>query len=310
MNNARTHLYLRSQYDFIKLDEPKHFAALVLPLIGQADHELFVKRPVDPQNVIDMFRSDIATKWNSDQKPSIIMGSEEIDGILAENLDGDEILDKIFSILPPNPRSVMDVVVAYRSPKVEHLLSLWREVGVQLWNQTFAEFIFNPEAYAHIHTIESLPLVEKFLSKGLRVVLVDIRGLKMHKVETTQLLGCDLMRESCNADGVPDFVEKALEELPLLGKRLKESVNVRSDGVMDLDEGSVAEIEKAMLKYDCGFADSLIGHSNLSILYDAHFVSNMERCKPRSKKMERRDLWNAIKMAANRERAIEDRKRR
>jgi len=297
------------QFEFIKLGFAKHFSAIIFPLIGRQDHELFVHPPADPQSVVDLFRNDISQKWNSESRPNIVLGSEEMDQVLADHLDGDAILDKIFSILPLNTQNVTDIIVTYRSPKAKHLISLWKEVGVQLWNQSLEDFVFNPDSYLHIHCIEPLPLVERFLAKGMKVILVDIGGLKKYKIETVQLLGCDLMKEACDADGVPEFLKPSLIKYPQLGKALKERVNVRTEGNMDLQDDQIDKIETVMRQYDCGYRDSVIGHENLTILYDASFVANMDSCAPRSKKMTRRELWNSVKMAANPTRAAEEQKR-
>lgn len=302
-----------NKFSVIKLDRAKHFAALIFLMIGQEDHPLFVTPPVNQQDMIDIFRSDIYTKWNDIDpiygRKNLVLGSEEMDQITADHLNGDEILENILSILPPNTRDVTDVVVTYRSPKVKHLLSLWKEVGVQIRNETFSEFIFNPESFQHIHTIESLSLVHLLLGKGLKVTLVDIGGLNKYGVESVQLLGCDLMKERCDENGVPDFLLKALQKYPNLMNTLKESVNVRTDGIQDLDKLKLDQIETAMLQYDCGYRE-VLGNENLNILYDASFLRNMNTCEPSPKKMGRRELWSRIKMITDADRANVERKKR
>ena len=306
-------------FKVIQLEGAKHFAALMLSLTGRENNPLFTHPPVNKFDIIQVFHEDLALKWKNGH--NIILGSEEVDNVVADNLNGVEVMDQLLSILPPNYKDVMSVVVTYRAPKSKHLESLWKEViaetpgadGGNGYQESFKEFLFNPESFEHFHAIDVMPLVDMFLERGVRVVLVDLTGLKMQGVQSYQLLGCDLMHEICDENMVPNFLQKHFSENPEFKDKLQQDVNVRSSGIMDLTENQIDDIEVEMQSYDCAYKH-LLNHENLSILYDNALGANMRKCSSKDASVtnvpKRKTLWNNIKAIADSEQALDDKKRK
>lgn len=301
----------RDNFKVVELDHSKHFAVLLLVLRGQLNDPLFVNPPVDRDVIIEAFRQDILNNWNNGK--SITLGSEEIDFAVADykaenGVSGDQVLDGLLSILPQNTKDVTEVIVAYRSPRAKHFVSLWKEVGVTLWNQTLQEFIFHSEAYLHFHVIDIMPLVEKFLERGFKVVLVDIGGVKVKKLKMFQLLACHLMQEACDAStNVPLFLKSKLERSEDLQSALYNDVNVRTEGVMDLNEEQIQQIEETMLRYDCGYKDAVFRNDLLNVIFDDTFSENMNNCDVTgTERLGRKELWRSIQRIADPVRAQEE----
>ena len=215
--------------DFFLLDSAKHFAALVFSIL-EKNLEFFVNLPVDKEKVKMLFHADFAAKW--EKGLNMVIGSEEVDSILADQFDGDSALNEMLSIFPKGTRDHTSVIVMYRSPRASHLKSLWKEVEATSptnSGQSFLDFLSDPVAYEHFHTIDTMALADKFLNKGMEVSLVDMQGLSKQGKAFYQLLICDLMQEDCDADHNPTFLNDIPNQEHLV-KSFTESINVRTGG--------------------------------------------------------------------------------
>lgn len=291
------------KFKVVKLGHSKHFAALLFAIRGQLNHPNFVSTPVQPDEIINAFREDIQAKWN--QGKSITVGSEELDFSVADyedesGINGTQFLDKLLSTLPANTKNVTEVVIAYRSPRAKHFLSLWKEIGVAQWNQTLKEFIFHHESYAHFHTMDIMPLIKLFQQRGYKVLLVDIGGVRKQNLKMFQLLACHLMNEPCDTEThIPLKLTEVLAKSTDLQMALYNDVNVRTDGVMDLEKHQIEQIEESILQYDCGFKDDVYGNDLIEIIFDDTFTKNMNQCNNEGTKMSRKELWKHIQRIAD-----------
>lgn len=78
---------------------------------------------------------------------------------------------------------------------------------------------------------------------------------------------------------------------------LYNDVNVRTDGVMDLEKHQIEQIEESILQYDCGFKDAVYGNELVQIIFDDTFTKNMNQCNNDGKVIERisrKELWKRI----------------
>ena len=290
-----------AQFKVVKLGHEKHFAALLFAFRGQLNHPYFVNTPAEPEKIINAFREDIQAKWN--QGKSITVGSEEIDFAVADyedesGINGTQFLDGVLSTLPANTKHVTEVIISYRSPRAKHFLSLWKEIGVAQWNQTLKEFIFHHESYSHFHTIDIMPLIELFVQRGYKILLVDIGGVRKQNLRMFQLLACHLMNEPCDTEThIPIELTEVLAKSTDLQMALYNDVNVRTDGVMDLEKHQIEQIEESILQYDCGFKDAVYGNELVQIVFDDTFTKNMDQCNNDGKVIERisrKELWKRI----------------
>ena len=242
---------------------------------------------------------------NSGQN-NVIIGSENIDSIIADRYDGAAILDEMLSILLEGGKDRTTAVVVYRAPRLKHLISLWKELEANnppLKNTSFMDFLFHSQSYSHFHTIDSLALVGILVNKGMNVTLADIEGLIKHKVEFYQLLLCDLMQE-CDENMTPTFFNRMKpDQVSFFIKRFTKKVNVRSNGIMDLPKNKLDDIEDAMQLYDCRYK-YLLGHKYVRIIHDNSLVTNLQKCKNEVDTSRRKKLWEDIKMIADPDKAL------
>ena len=110
--------------------------------------------------MLDLFTQEVKNQWDSGT--SIIMGSEEVDWVIHDKLKGQVILGRVLSILPPGYEKFTTVVINYRAPRIDYLLSLWETVGV-VKKQTCYQFISDPVTVLQLHAIDPLRLANIFL---------------------------------------------------------------------------------------------------------------------------------------------------
>jgi len=145
--------------DIFDLPRARNFAALMFALTGRQSHAYF-KKPVTDQSMLDLFTQEV--KNQCDSGTSIIMESEEVDWVIHDKLMGQVILGRVLSILPPGYEKFTTVVINYRAPRIDYLLSLWETVGV-VKKQTCYQFISDPVTVLQLHAIDPIRLANIFL---------------------------------------------------------------------------------------------------------------------------------------------------
>ena len=98
--------------------------------------------------IYGIFKEDIANLVRAEK--NILLGSEEIDRITSIDFNGGEILSDLMSLLTPNTEEIysyyeVTVVIGYTSPRVDHLLSLWKEVAKPM-EQNVYDFTLDPNS--------------------------------------------------------------------------------------------------------------------------------------------------------------------
>lgn len=209
---------------------------------------------------MSMYKDEM-TKLFQEEK-NILLGTEEIDRITSSDYNGEEIMADLMSLLKPSESSVMTyevtVVIGYSSPRVDHLLSLWNEVANPN-DKGIYEFTRDPNSIVHLHTIDPLSLADKFLKRGVKVILIDVAGRQLTRVNSHKALACDIMLETCDSDGYPTFLDAHRKAHPeVLNALSVDPVNQTesNDGLRKksgLTEKQMNEIDKEMRRYDCNY---------------------------------------------------------
>jgi len=261
----------------------------VFALTGRQSHKSFMK-PVTGPIMTFLFAQEVQKQWDSGK--SIMLGSEEVDSVVNDQLDGPAVLGKVLSILPPGYEAFTTVVINYRAPRIENLLSLWKEIGVAK-KQTFYQFIFDPATVLQLHSFDPLRLANTFLERGLKVDLIDLSGVAKAGIKSYQLLACDLMEVPCDANKNPVFVEERIKKRPEFMKLLTSEVDGVASGELNVTDNQLGKIAEKLQIYDCNFKN-LTSHVNLTVLYDNDFGANMKKCSPFRMPLSRSDLWKNI----------------
>ena len=303
---------------------PKGFAQLGLAARSQERIDDFLFDATQPytnhsaSQIYNLYQKHIFQSWY-EHKQNIIIGSEEMDGVVAYGKPWNRhLMDVILSMLPidtsvsdspmlsidddgskrntveqqrseffktstghtrRNPVFDLqnDVVAAvnYRTPRIEHLKSLWRQVEANIpsmHGKSFKDFLIEQESF---HEINSLGVAVEFLRRGVKTILINHTGMKEQQRDLCHVIACDVMMiKDCTPSGYLSTV---------LGNENKRSeiMNAREDpkSGMELTDDQVQRIEHAMLMYECGIKRELEGfrtRQQFQVLFDHHkaFLDN------------------------------------
>ena len=175
--------------------------------------------------------------------------------------------------------SDLTVVVTYRTPRVDQLISLWHQ-QVNGKGMTFKEWLENSKD--PLHSIDTLHLVSEYLAQGLKVVLIDSRGCSKLQYDINNVFACAVLKVPCSTDK------------KLAGWGLDPALkNVRTGkGKLNITEKKLDEIEKSFKMFECQYL-SLLSNENLSLLYPKYLLKNFREC-PSIPSMTKEDMMKTI----------------
>jgi hypothetical protein len=246
--------------DVTTLLKRKQMATLMFTLTNRSTYRM--KRSTNSSEMLTMYRTEIRKQLELGL--NILLGSEEIDSV-AKSPDA---LDELLTIFPAEACKNISVVITYRAPRIQHLMSLWKQL---LEESTFYDFLHYPIPF---HMIDSLSLVDAFLKRGFQVYMLDLAGMSSLGYEMHSVLGCDLMKLPCDDTKIPLSLKSRPEILSLM--RNKQNVR-QSRAELNVTESQLEKMDDVLRNYDCAF-QGLLEHEDLTVLYNDQFGRNMRNC--------------------------------
>lgn len=161
--------------------------------------------------------------------------------------------------------SHVTVILNYRTPRIEHWLSIWKRNNPEL---TYAEFMCstwnNKETRKDrmsqlAASMNALNGAYEFLKRGWKVKLIDLEGVHDTNRDVTHVIGCDILKGKCDADGYlfrHDKFRTPDEGIPEIGNEITEQEAIK--------------IEKLFRYRDCGFEELLqtyLDNGQMEVLY-------------------------------------------
>lgn len=229
------------------------------------------------EGLLKVYRDEFSKYWKLGY--NLVIGTEAFDTVGGD--DEPLLVDDLLDQMPWNHNSNIHrgdiqghneditIVIKYRSPRVMHLMSWWHQCCMKKVN--FYQFLIaEMEKYSDrgSRIIDSLQLAERFLDKGLNVVLIDVSGVIDKGYDLSYVIACDVMNVPCTKD-------KVIE-----GSNQVPSVkNQKSGGDMGrITERQIEAINNVIRKRDCSF-QHLAWHPKLTILYPLDITRNLMECK-------------------------------
>jgi hypothetical protein len=265
---------------FTKFREEKRMALLLYSLTNRTQNGRNRKKIPEPSSseMLTMYRTEIRKQLGLGL--NIVLGSEEIDSVAAPHTKADA-LDEFLTIFPAEASRDMSVVITYRAPRIQHLISLWKQLMEDTSIKTFYDFVHSKDALLQLYTIDSMSLADAFLKRGFQVYLLDLAGMASHGSEVHSVLGCDLMELPCDDTKMPLSLKDRPEILQLMtakqNKGTEKHTNEGEKGVLNVTESQLDKMDDVMKNYDCAF-QGLFQHEDLTVLYDDQFSRNMRNC--------------------------------
>jgi hypothetical protein len=201
-----------------------------------------------------------------------------------------------FRSVPPLRLEDIEIHINYRTPRIDHVVSIWHESGGK---NRLSTFLAKPESSQNIYQSNSLALALQFVRKGIKTTIVDMAGAYEHKsrVQDEQheeemnsanitvvgglqgVVACDILQmgRNKNQDDGGGLWCDSNSKLYMVG--LRQNVtdkNKKSDkNERDLSDGQMQAINRAFEEYDCGVWQHLQKYQEqglLRILYPSEHL--------------------------------------
>ena len=236
----------------------------------------FVFQKYSRGEIIDMYREKIEYYWN--QNLNVVFGSESMDNIVKVS-NGTAILEAFSKDIIPqnvNPQYIT-VVVAYRTPKVKHLISMWHQNIMKPGKEnkiSFYDWITkDPNT---LGPMDALGMVEMFLKHTeWKVALLDLEGLRVNEWDESNLVACKILQGKCFNRTLIDVSDFGEMKEPII-------TNVRKhEQEPNVPLEALVEMEAVLRSYDCNYYDMLQRESNgdrLKIYYPIGLDETMKFC--------------------------------
>jgi hypothetical protein len=240
--------------------------------------------------MFDLYRSRMLEAWEDGK--NIVYGSEEMDWMVSDTHPKsvtEEIRRGALEILPwrshQHGRRLasedIEVVINYRSPRYDHLLSVWKEIMAgeefaanntnialeermihqRASEQTFRDFL-SGSGRVYYFIANSLLLAHRFLEVGIKTTVVDLSGV-VSKGQSTlcHAVACEVMQANCTSEGrLAEVVKGLAHNQSDISQHLLNS-RVRKEELVGLTPQEIQSINNIISEYDCGLRESLLEYA-------------------------------------------------
>ena len=268
--------------------ESKIFYPFIEAIKGMHKSSRCITSFYSKREIIELYHDEIYKKWN--QGYNLVIGSEAIDFIASERRnDGPIILNDLINELPwhlkgGNPFYGSDeditAVVAYRAPRVDHLISLWHQCCME--DMSFYEYLTHRIRIVvdPVRSLDSLKLASVFLERGIETVLIDMSGVKALGYDMSNIVACDVLNAECNERKM--FSGAQNEEVIIANTRF------HSDENFNVTDAQLDRINDVIEMYDCNFM-TMMQHTKFKVLYSNELDATLSKCNERKHTIHSRD---------------------
>jgi hypothetical protein len=235
----------------------------------------------DPDQMIQLYSQGFEESWSRNK--SIIIATEAIDVANSIRYDGsqNEFLLKFLKLLPSASAGnvvskKVTAVIMYRSPRIEHLQSMWIEhaKATKEKNLTFSAYLIKLGSNTGmLNPLDSFNLAKQCLLVGMRVILIDMSGLKRVGKDVSQVVACKIIGGKCQ--NYARIIDAAA--------RLNVGNQTQIYKNMDLRRIDLIKIDKAIKSHDCEMYTEISSNKNFVVLYPFDLELFFVQCKTRQK---------------------------
>lgn len=181
-------------------------------------------------------------------------------------------------------------VVAYRAPRVDHLISLWHQCCMT--DMTFYEYLTERILTKSdaLRSLDSLKLTQIFLDRKIPTILIDMSGVTNEGYDMSNIIACDVLNADCTDEKL--FSDNEKDNAPQIA-----NVKQHLDENFNVTEGKLAAIDKVIEEFDCNFQD-IVKNDGLTILYPHKLMEILGRCNEGYEVKSREEMVERIRNIA------------
>lgn len=211
---------------------------------------------------------------------SVVFGTERIvNSILMLKVLGSDpqsaakYFQSYMDLLPPMIKlDEVLLVVTYRAPKIDHLVSQWKQI------RDMQDATLPLRAYLHSDHFFFYALDPLYVTKiiaddyGLDVILLDSSGISLKGYDISNVIACQILGVPCHLNNMTLRNEKKAV-LPAI-------INARKDDpfLNDLTDKEKSKIESILRKLDCNSIHSMFAHPRIQLLQPHQLIETRNLC--------------------------------
>lgn len=222
-----------------------------------------------PNQIVSMFHDSIAKYWN--EGFNVVFGTEAMDMVI-KLPEGPSMVDRIAKQVLPDgiDGDQVTIVVMYRTPKIDHLISMWHQNCDKPTDDHFYKWISTTTNV--LGPLDALGMVEFFLNEtNWNVDVVNLEGLREENWDVSNFVACRILGEEC------------------IGKVIKGLYNGSEPVVANVRSGqrgpnvpneTLDEMDIILNRYDCRYMHLLRGDiPRLKIHFQDEFYKLINLCE-------------------------------
>jgi len=262
-------------------ERPKIFYTYIGTLNGTGQNKC-LRKAYDAQgmtgkNLTQDFEQEFRKSWSKGS--NLIIASEAMDFVLSAKYKDNKniLLNRILHGMPWNSyddtgtrlegsNDVITVVVHFRAPRVEHLISLWHQCCMDTMSFRNYLTIYVKSRKNALHSLNSLGLAEAFLEADLQVTLLDMSGISSRGYDTSNVVACDVLDADCTVNKT------------VVGDPTPPSIRNVKDHSHGGTDSQLEQMDQIIKNYDCSF-QNIFNHENLTILYAEELTNIFDDCE-------------------------------
>ena len=234
--------------------------------------------------IIDLYRDEIQKQWSNGC--SLVIASEVLDHVANEDKkSSNQLMENLLHILPIENTSVITAVVVYSAPRLDHLISLWHQIGMQE-GKSFYDYLMTSLVPVEdcLCVLDSLLLTERLINHGINTVLIDLSCVKKHGYDISLVIACDVLDAECDAE--KHFVGGEKNAKPVV-KNIKHHSNAK----LNVTDSQLDAIDKLIESYDCNF-QHILKNDTLQVLYPNELERIMNSCSENATYQQKCDIYH------------------
>jgi len=182
------------------------------------------------------------------------------------------------TLLPSPAKDEITFLITYRSPKLDHLISYWKQINFNRKNQTsFRSMLLLGDTYLPV--IDPLYAAKVLATRhGFNVIVIDMSGVKAKGWDISCVVACQILESvPCHGNNMT------------LGLGGNESIphvqNVKShvmEDIIDLTRDEKLQIASTLEKLDCNSVNDIFHHPRIQLLHPYDLKHTLRSCGGRN----------------------------
>lgn len=252
-----------------------------MPLVSQtevpADSALsLLVTADDKEDLQEEIMQKLHKLWTREDRPNIILGTEELDRIGLNPFTGYNALHAVKRIanrLELSHESI-EIVLNYRTPRIDQWISIWKHITKESLER-YRPFLCTVrelnvrKVWEMLDTaMNPLKVAQKYRENGFRVTLIDMAKAKENERDVVHVLGCDVLGLPCGGLH-PNWIDGLYNKTFFEGHEDREYPN--------FSDSQISKLDATFRNRDCFYKDALAGDTMLKVV-NAEKNSIWEEC--------------------------------